>query len=98
MDKQIQKLKQYIKNYLGKTKSEILEELGKPVIISDSNIWIYDRRYLIICKDEIYFLFTNGIVKDIIITEYIFRKPLQNIFYQENQIPEFVISPVKYTS
>lgn len=81
MDKQIQKLKQYLIKYLGKTKSEISAEWGRPVIISDENIWIYERCYFIVLKDEICFLFANGKVNDIIITEYVFGKPIQNITY-----------------
>ena len=39
MDKQIQKLKQYLERYLGKTKAQIYSEYGKPETISDNNIW-----------------------------------------------------------
>ena len=43
MDKQIQKLKQYLEKYLGKTKAQIHSDYGKSEIISDSNMWFYHQ-------------------------------------------------------
>ena len=95
MDKQIQKLKQYLEKHLGKTKAQIHSEYGKPETISDNNIWFYDRKKIFFFKDEICFFFVNDTVEDIIITEYIFNKPLKNIFYSKGQAPEYIISPIK---
>ena len=91
MDKQIQKLKKH----LGKTKAQIHSEYGKPETISDNNTWFYHQYRWLICKDEICFFFVNDTVEDIIITEYIFNKPLKNIFYNKGQVPEYIISPIK---
>lgn len=35
-------------------------------------------------------------VADITVTEYVFGIPLHNIFYNKGQVPEYIISPVKY--
>ncbi|WP_209390860.1 hypothetical protein [Chryseobacterium sp. RR2-3-20] len=96
MDKQIQKLKQYLERYLGKTKAQIYSEYGKPETISDNNIWFYDRKKIFFFKDEICFFFTDDKVADITVTEYVFGIPLHNIFYNKGQVPEYIISPVKY--
>ena len=85
MDKQIQKLKQYLEKHLGKTK-----------IISDNNTWFYNQYRWLIFKDEICFFFTDDKVADITVTEYVFGIPLHNIFYNKGQVPEYIISPVKY--
>ena len=95
MDKQIQKLKQYLEKHLGKTKAQIHSEYGKAEIISDNNTWFYNQYRWLIFKDEICFFFVNDTVEDIIITEYIFNKPLKNIFYSKGQVPEYIISPIK---
>lgn len=95
MDKQIQKLRQYLDKHIGKTKIQIHSEYGKLEIISDNNIWFYDQYWWFICKDEICFFFVNDTVEDIIITEYIFNKPLKNIFYSKGEIPEYKIYPIK---
>ena len=96
MDKQIQKLKQYLERYLGKTKAQIYSEYGKPETISDKNIWFYDRKKIFFFKDEICFFFTDDKVADITVTEFVFGIPLHNIFYNKGQVPEYIISPVKY--
>ena len=96
MDKQIQKLKQYLEKYLGKTKSQIHSDYGKPEIISDSNTWFYHQYHWFIFKDEICFFFTDDKVADITVTEFVFGIPLHNIFYNKGQVPEYIISPVKY--
>ena len=95
MDKQIQKLKQYLEKYLGKTKAQIHSDYGKSEIISDNNTWFYNQYRWLIFKEEICFFFVNDTVEDIIITEYIFNKPLKNIFYSKGQAPEYIISPIK---
>ena len=96
MDKQIQKLKQYLEKYLGKTKAQIHSDYGKPEIISDSNMWFYHQYHWLIFKDEICFFFVNDKVADITVTEYVFGIPLHNIFYNKGQVPEYIISPVKF--
>ena len=35
-------------------------------------------------------------VADITVTEFVFGIPLHNIFYNKGQVPEYIISPVKY--
>ena len=35
-------------------------------------------------------------VADTTVTEYVFGIPLHNIFYNKGQVPEYIISPVKY--
>jgi hypothetical protein len=96
MDRQIQKIKQYLEKYLGRNKSQIRSEFGKAKILSDKNMWFYDRYHWFIFKDEICFFFTDDKVEDITITEYIFGKPLYNIIYNKGQVPEYKISPVKF--
>ena len=96
MDKQIQKLKQKKKKYLGKTKAQIHSDYGKSEIISDSNMWFYHQYRWLIFKDEICFFFTDDKVADITVTEYVFGIPLHNIFYNKGQAPEYIISPVKF--
>ena len=96
MDRQIQKLKQYLEKYLGKTKAQIHSDYGKSEIISDSNMWFYHQYRWLIFKDEICFFFTDDKVADITVTEFVFGIPLQNIVYNKGQVPEHIISPVKF--
>ena len=96
MDQQIRKLKSYLEKYLGETKLQIRSEFGNPKVLSDNNIWFYDRYRWLIFKDEICFFFTDDKVADITVTEYVFGIPLHNIFYNKGQVPEYIISPVKY--
>ncbi len=96
MDKQIQKLQNYLKKYFGSSKSQILTEWGNPQTISDENLWFYSKRRFLIFKDEICFFFKNGKVDDIVITEYIMGIPQHNIFFSKSENPPFKISSVKF--
>ena len=91
MDKQIQKLKQYLEKYLGKTKAQIHSDYGKPEIISDSNMWFYHQYRWLIFKDEICFFFTDDKVADITVTEYVFWIEYRNIFYNRGENPEYKV-------
>jgi len=96
MDQQIRKLQKYLNKYLGKTKNQILAEWGIPQTISDGNMWFYTRRQFLVFKDEICFLFSGDKVEDIVITEYIIGIPQHNIFFNKDQEPSIIISPVKF--
>ena len=82
MDRQVQKLQKYLKEYLGKTVDDIHRKLGKPLQFSGSNILFYSLSRKIIWKDEIAFMIENGKVTDIKISEYVFGFAVRNIFYQ----------------
>lgn len=96
MDHQIQKMKDHVEKYLGKSSSQILAQRGKPEICQNNDIWIYRRYKRLIFRDEICFLLTDAKVTDIVITEYMFGVPLYNLFYYEGQTPEFKISPIQW--
>lgn len=91
MDKQVQKLKKLIDNFLYSSKENILKEWGDPLKHSDNEIWFYNKYRWGIFKDEIGFIFEEDFVADITITQFIFWNEYQNIFYYEGQIPEYRI-------
>ena len=82
MDRQVQKLQKYLKEYLGQTADDIHRKMGKPLQFPDSNILFYSLSRKIIWKDEIAFIIENGKVTDITISEYVFGFAVRNIFYQ----------------
>ncbi len=91
MDQQIQKLKKLVHQYLHKSRAEIRLLFGKPHQKSDNEIWFYTQYQRIIFKDEIAFIFEEDHVVDIVISQFILWKEWKNIFYYENQNPEYKI-------
>ena len=91
MDKRIQKLQNYINEYLGKKDFEIIKELGAPMDGFDDNVLIYKKFNNIIFSDEITFFIEKGRVVDICISECFLWIGLRNIFYYKGETPEYKI-------
>lgn len=91
MDKKVQKLKNLLSRYLGKSRDEILSSLGKPPDQSAYEIWFYKDPKFGLFRDENVFIFKEDRVVDIMITEYFLWKPVKNIFYYEGESPQFKI-------
>lgn len=97
MDKQIQKLRNYIDLYLGKNSEYILQKLGIPDAHFDgSETWFYTKKKYSIFKDEIALFLRNDKVEDIAITEYVFGIAVRNIFYYQKESPEFKVSNILF--
>jgi len=97
MDKQIQKLKQYLESYLSFSHKQIRLQFGAPdKAISDNDIWFYRTRRWLILEDEICFFFKAEMVTDIVITQYFLGKPMYNIMHKKGQVPEYIKSPVSF--
>ncbi|KFF09778.1 hypothetical protein IW15_22230 [Chryseobacterium soli] len=94
MDKQIQKLKSLVDDYLHRSSTDVLKEWGKPVKTfksSDNEIWFYSQYRWGIFKDEIAFILKKDCVADIMIGQYFFWKEYKNIFHYEGQTPEYKV-------
>ena len=91
MHKRIQKLQNYLDTYLGKTDTEIMDELGMPVEEYFEDTLIYTKAYKILFRDEIAFFIKEGIVTDIAITECFLSIGLRNICYNKGESPEYKI-------
>lgn len=91
MDRKIQKLKNLVDRYFHTSKEDLLKTFGKASSRSDYSIWFYNRYRFFVFKDEIAFIFEEGRVVDIIISEYIFWIEVRNIFYYENGNPEYKV-------
>lgn len=95
MDKQIQKIKNYLDVYLGKNSEYLLQKWGLPDMYSDGEeIWFFNTKKHFIFRDEIAFFITNDLVTDIAITEYILGIPIRSILYFKEESPEFKIVPL----
>lgn len=81
MDRQIQKLKQYLKKYLGKSENYVHKKMGKPLQFSGSDALLYYICKNLIFRDQIAFFIENGKMSDIVISECILGIPVRNIFY-----------------
>ena len=91
MDKQIRKLKTLVDKHLNQKKEQIAKEWKKPLKESDNEIWFFRKyRWFLFC-DEVAFIFEEDRVIDIAVTEYILGIELRNIFYYENQSPEYKV-------
>lgn len=79
MHKKIQKLQNYLDTYLGKTETEIINELGSPTDEYMDDTLLYIKPYKIFFRDEILFFIEDGKVTDIAITECFLSIGLRNI-------------------
>lgn len=91
MDKKTQKLKALVDRYLHRSKDELLKTLGKPNLKYNESSWVYNRYHFLFFKDVILFIFEEGEVVDIMLSEYIFWIEVRNVFYYENEDPEYRI-------
>lgn len=89
MDRQIQKLKLLVERYMYFSKADLLKTLGKPNKKSDDFTWFYIRRRWGVFKEERIFIFHQDKVVDICILQYIAGIEFRNMFYYENQDPEY---------
>ena len=97
MDKQIQKLKSYLDQYLGKSSEYILQKLGMPeTYYENDEVLFYEKKKYGIFKDEIALFLKNDKVEDIAITEYVFGIAVRNIFYYQKESPEFKVSNILF--
>lgn len=89
MDRRIKKLQGYLNKYLGKRDVEIIEELGlsKEDYLEDTIF--YKKKYKIFFRDDIAFYIKDGRVADIYITECFLWIGLSNIFYYEDEYPQY---------
>lgn len=91
MDKQVRKLKKLVNNHLNQSKEQIAKYWKKPLKQSNREIWFFRKyRWFLFC-DEVAFIFEEDRVIDIAVTEYILGIELRNIFYYENQSPEYKV-------
>lgn len=91
MDKRIQKIDHLVKNYLSKSRSEILKLWGKPLKESDNDTWFYEKKSFGIFKDEIAFIFKNDLVEDVMISEFVLGISLYNIFYYKDETCQYKV-------
>lgn len=91
MDRKIRKLKKLVDKHLHQTKEQIAKEWKKPLKKSDNEIWFFRKYRWILFWDEITILFYEDKVIDIVVTEYVLGIELRNIFYYENQLPEYKV-------
>ncbi|WP_312764738.1 hypothetical protein [Epilithonimonas sp.] len=92
MNKKIQKLKELVDKNLYRKKQEILRVFGAPSKRSDNYILFYDRyAYLGFIRDVTSFVLEEGIVVDIYITRYFLGKEIWDVFYYEEQKPEYKV-------
>ncbi|WP_144282063.1 hypothetical protein [Chryseobacterium echinoideorum] len=94
MDKKTQKLQDYMDKYLEKTYLQIVAELGVPIAKYDNKTLHYDKFYKLVFKDEITFFLEDGIVSDIVITEFFLGFGIRNIFYFKNENPEYKVAKI----
>ena len=91
MDKQVRKLKKLVGKYLNQTKEQITKEWKNPLKESDKEILFFRKYRWFLFWDEIAFIFDEDKVIDIAVTEYILGIEFCNIFYYENQSPEYKV-------
>lgn len=91
MDKQVQKLKKLIDEYLGLSREDIFKEWGLPLKSSDDEIWFYIRYRWPVFRDKTGFIFVEDEVVDIVITSYILWKEYKNVFFYEGEPPEYKV-------
>ena len=91
MDKQVRKLKKLVGKYLNQTKEQITKEWKNPLKESDKEILFFRKYRWFLFWDEVAFIFDEDKVIDIAVTEYILGIEFCNIFYYENQSPEYKV-------
>ncbi len=91
MDKQVRKLKILVDKHLNQPKEQISKEWKKPLKESNNEILFFRKYKWFLFWDEIAFIFDEDKVIDIAVTEYILGIEFCNIFYYENQSPEYKV-------
>lgn len=91
MDKQVRKLKTLVDKHPNQTKEQIAKKWKNPLKESDNEIWFFRKYRWFLFWDEVAFIFDEDKVIDITITEYVLGIELRNIFYYENQSPEYKV-------
>ena len=91
MDKQVRKLKKLVGKYLNQRKEQITKEWKNPLKESDKEILFFRKYRWFLFWDEVAFIFDEDKVIDIAVTEYILGIEFCNIFYYENQSPEYKV-------
>ncbi len=89
MDKHIRKLKKLVGENLHNSRKEIINIFGLPSKKYDDDIWFYRRFRFSLLNEEIAFIFTEDQVVDIVLTQYFLWFEIKNVYYFEEQIPEY---------
>ena len=89
MNKDIQKLKKLITEYLGISRNEVHRIYGALSKKSDNGVWFYRKFRFSLFSDEILFVFEDDVVVDISINKYFLLVEIKSIFYTEYQNPEY---------
>lgn len=88
-NKQIQNLRNLIKENLNTSKVEIKNRFGNPSGKSDNGVWFYRTFKFSPINYKTIFIFDEDIVVDIFIYEYFFWIEVKNFYYFEGKDPEF---------
>ncbi|SDF09932.1 hypothetical protein [Epilithonimonas hungarica] len=90
MNKKIKKLKKLVDKNLRRKKQEIFQLFGTPSKRSDDYILFYERyTYLGFIRDVTSFILEENTVVDIYISRYFLGKEIWDVFYYEEQEPEY---------